>query len=320
MDLAFYSAVFGLAVPNVTYISSPTTTMTPTTARYTTTSKPTTTSIIMLLAATVAVPQAVNSAVVQPSAQFRAEVASVTHSSVFQTRKTTVPRYVPRPTATTTTPRRRMFVIDSVMENPYPYRKSSTTAVPRRSYSWYRPIKSTDQTTRFRFPNIFSTASSGEKKSFGKVEEKDDKKLPFYNVPAFKTTKMWNTSTGTVISLDLLRNETNYDWAEKSEFGSMEIAYTVLGTLFLVCMIVICIVVERMRRKMSRLKRERPSGYHRVETDVDLILRMEQVEGQMVQRMNRMEKTIESQNSEISRIQFENIPLVSTQIIHTGKN
>ena len=131
---------------------------------------------------------------------------------------------------------------------------------------------------------------------------------------------MWNTSTGTVISLDLLRNETNYDWAEKSEFGSMEIAYTVFGTLFLVCMIVICIVVERMRRKMSRLKRERPSGYHRVETDVDLILRMEQVEGQMVQRMNRMEKTIESQNSEISRIQFENIPLVSTQIIHTGKN
>ena len=227
---------------------------------------------------------------------------------------------MPRPTATTTTPRRRMFAIDSFMETPYTYRKFPTTAASRRTYTWFRPIKTTDQTTRFRFPNIFSTASSGEKKSFGKVEEKDDKKLPFYNVPAFKTTKMWNTSTGTVISLDLLRNETNYDWAEKSEFGSMEIAYTVLGTLFLVCMIVICIVVERMRRKMSRLKRERPSGYHRVETDVDLILRMEQVEGQMVQRMSRMEKAIESQNSEISRIQFENIPLVSTQIIHTGKN
>ena len=101
MDLAFYSAVFGLAVPNVTFISPPTTTITPTTARYTTTSMPTTTSIIMLLAATVAVPQAVNSAVAQPPAQFHAEVASVTHSSVFQTRKTTVPRYVPRPTATT---------------------------------------------------------------------------------------------------------------------------------------------------------------------------------------------------------------------------
>jgi hypothetical protein len=85
--------------------------------------------------------------------------------------------------------------------------------------------------------------------------------------------------------------------------------------LFLVGTIPLYIINGRLVRNISRLKKQRPS-YQRVNTDVDMIMRLDNIEGQMINCKRLIEKNMKKNMPAVASV--EN--MVSTVVISEYKN
>ena len=264
---------------------------------------------------------------------------------VFSTRKiqtATTARLKRLPTVkmtgrtTTWTTQKRIVTDDPYLVTPQEYRKYASIAVPRRTYTWpkietpsktkftQRPVVTTVGTkrplaTRYSTGQLESRLTTHPfyvyyypdlKEKVGKsrvnMTEKRVERMP-YNIPEPKYgTTAQNYSIVTRV-YEKLTSE-----VEPSVLTSLDIDYGII-TLICIGMAVTCtgpvyIILLQVYRKMSRLKRRR--SYQPVDTNVDLIMRMEQVEYQ-VSKCRREMKTSQETKITTERNKFEEIEMVS---------
>jgi hypothetical protein len=73
--------------------------------------------------------------------------------------------------------------------------------------------------------------------------------------------------------------------------------------LFLVGTIPLYVIIGRLVRNISRLKKQRPT-YQRVNTDIDMIMRLDNIEGQMINCKRLIEKNMKKNKPVVASVEL----------------
>jgi hypothetical protein len=108
-----------------------------------------------------------------------------------------------------------------------------------------------------------------------------------YNVP---NVRIFKTKIVTTVTRVVTESSTEI-MSKKSETTDYTLIFVSSASIFLVGTIPLYIIIGRLVRNISRLKKQRPS-YQRVKTDMDMIIRLDNIEGQMTDCKRLIEKSL----------------------------
>jgi hypothetical protein len=108
-----------------------------------------------------------------------------------------------------------------------------------------------------------------------------------YNVP---NVRIFKTKIVTTVTRVVTESSTEI-MSKKSETTDYTLIFVSLATIFLAGTIPLYIIIGRKVRNISRLKKQRPSN-QRVKTDMDMIIRLDNIEGQMTDCKRLIEKSL----------------------------
>jgi hypothetical protein len=171
-------------------------------------------------------------------------------------------------------------------------RPKTTRSTVRKSSSTVRP--SVDLVSRMLKPMGKGKQMSRKEESTvsdGKAVKTEN--LP-YNIPMIRKTVNEMSTVPDVTDKDKKNvsddsmSEKRFDFAQNEE-TFVGIPLFCMVTIILVCMIPICSIILKMKRSLTSMKRQQRT-YQRVEADIDLVLRLENVEGQVINCRRAMEK------------------------------
>jgi hypothetical protein len=117
------------------------------------------------------------------------------------------------------------------------------------------------------------------------------------------------TEISTELSIDVstkMEDTTNYG-----------LIFVSSALLFLVGTIPLYVIIGRLVRNISRLKKQRPT-YQRVNTDVDMIMRLDNIEGQMINCKRLIEKNMKRNKPTVASV--ENMVSFDIQTSIKAKN
>jgi hypothetical protein len=232
----------------------------------------------------------------------KARVTTTTSMSITTSRERVV--YTPKARLTTTTTRSRQFVGVRPFV-PYPYWKdksASQVKLPEKGSNLTRLVKPavheetrrTDPTygikdrrmLEWNLDRIIGPVPYREPlRNVSNVSLiKDSDHIIPYHVPVVlknTETQLIDTTVVTETTTEIstkLSSDVSTKMEDTTNYG---LVFMSSALLFLVGTIPLYGIIGRLVRNISRLKKQRPT-YHRVNTDIDLIMRLDNIEGQMI--------------------------------------
>jgi hypothetical protein len=222
----------------------------------------------------------------------------------------------------TTTVRRRSFAVDPYLVTPAHYRKYDYWTTPQRMYTWPRIITSPKTSAWFRttkrpwteHPYVAVTKRPVFRETAKPFSHGPMKAWPYYevfvsivseNVSAV-SEKVFEIGEGNMTEnvAEIAKQENDYQPLDSG------LILAIVSIIFLICMAPVYGVIMKVLRSVTKLKRQR-RNYCRVDTDVDLVLRLENIEGQMINCRHAIEKTVKDCQLEVARLQSDYPIMVS---------